>query len=74
MNTKGEKRVRIVYTDTPYVLEIKQKSAELIDLINRAASKPEWGDETFYEWKRLQELALTAIEQGCMWAVKAETI
>lgn len=72
--TKGEKRVHIGYVDKPYILEIKQKSAELIDLINGAASNPEWDDETFYEWKRLQELALTAIEQGCMWAVKAETI
>ncbi len=76
MSTLGEKRVRVDFnvSKDAYVSEIKQKAAELINLIDSAANKPEWNDETLKEWSRLKALALTAFEEGAMWAVKAATI
>lgn len=76
MSTLGEKRVRVDFNvnKDDYVSEIKQKAAELINLIDSAANKPEWNDETLKEWFRLKALALTAFEEGAMWAVKAATI
>ena len=76
MSTLGEKRVRVDFnvSKDAYVSEIKQKAAELINLIDSAANKPEWNDETLKEWFRLKALALTAFEEGAMWAVKAATI
>lgn len=76
MSTLGEKRVRVDFnvSKDDYVSEIKQKAAELINLIDSAANKPEWNDETLKEWFRLKALALTAFEEGAMWAVKAATI
>lgn len=76
MSTLGEKRVRVDFnvSKDDYVSEIKQKAAELINLIDSAANKPEWNDETLKEWSRLKALALTAFEEGAMWAVKAATI
>lgn len=72
----GEQRVRTDFnvTGDDYITEIKTKSAELINLINGAANKPSWTDETLGEWKRLKALAMTDIENGAMWAVKAATI
>lgn len=74
--TLGEKRVRVVFNPSKqdYVNEIKVAAAVLIDLIDGAANKPEWSDETLKEWLRLKELALTAAEGSAMWAVKAATI
>ena len=76
MSTLGEKRVRVDFnvSKDDYVSEIKQKAAELINLIDSAANKPEWNDKTLKEWFRLKALALTAFEEGAMWAVKAATI
>lgn len=68
--TLGEKRVRIEFNpdalDT--VTLIKQKSAELINLIDNLESPPNPS-----EVGRLKSLAMTAIEEGAMWAVKAAT-
>lgn len=74
--TLGEKRIRTEFNPSKegYVDQIKQKSAELIDLVNQAANKPAWDDETLGEWKRLKSLAMTAYEEAAMWAVKAATI
>ena len=74
--TLGEARVRTTFNpaNDSYVDQIKQKSAELIDLIDMAANKHDWDDRTLGEWKRLKSLAMTAIEEGAMWAVKAATI
>lgn len=74
--TLGERRVRVDFNNTKddYVDLLKEKSAELIDIIDKAANNPRWDDETFGEWKRLKSLAMTSIEEGAMWAVKAATI
>jgi len=74
--TLGEKRTRIEFnpSNEDYVFQLKTKGAELIDLINEAANKPSWDDETLGEWKRLKALAMTEIESGTSWAVKAATI
>lgn len=74
--TLGEKRVRVDFNTTKddYVGLLKEKSAELIDIIDKAANNPRWDDETLGEWKRLKSLAMTSIEEGAMWAVKAATI
>jgi hypothetical protein len=76
MKTKGEQRVRVDFnvSNDNYVSQLKVKGAEFIDLINQAANKPDWSNETLGEWKRLQSLAMTAIEEGTMWGVKAATI
>lgn len=74
--TLGEKRVRTDFNASAsgYVDELKQTGAKLIDLINEAANKPDWDDEKLGEWKRLKALAMTEIESGTSWAVKAATI
>lgn len=74
--TLGERRVRVDFNTTKddYVNLLKQKSAELIDIIDKAANNPKWDDGTLGEWKRLKSLAMTSIEEGAMWAVKAATI
>jgi len=62
--TEGERRVRVDFNveNDSNVNDIKVASAKLIDLIN---SQP--GDG------RLKALALTSIEEGAMWGVKAVT-
>ena len=74
--TLGEKRVRVDFNTTrsSYVELVKEKSAELINIINTCTENVEWDDETREEWKRLKSLAMTSIEEGAMWAVKAATI
>lgn len=74
--TLGEMRVRTEFnpSNQDYVSQIKQKTAELINLIDQAAANPSWYDETFGEWKRLKALAMTDYENAGMWAVKAATI
>ena len=56
-----------------YINQMKSKGAELIDFINGATPNSQFSGEEFGEWKRLQSLALTSIEEGIMWAVKAES-
>lgn len=77
--TLGERRVRVTFNLSKgdqeiYVNRIKRDSADLIDLINDAVASPTFTDEDFGEWKRLKALAITAIEEGAMWGVKAATI
>lgn len=63
--TTGEDRVRIKFNPSAdaTVDLIKNKSAELIDLVETVkANDP-----------RLAALAMTAFEEGAMWAVKAAT-
>ena len=65
----GEDRVRIKFnpSDNSLVSQIKQKTAELIDLCGSKALK---GSEE----QRLWALAMTHYEDAAMWAVKAATI
>lgn len=67
--TKGEYRVGIDFNPSANldVKEIKQQAAHLIDIIE-ALDVPKDSDAP-----RLKALAMTAIEEGAMWAVKAAT-
>jgi hypothetical protein len=56
----------------PLVDEIKQKAADLIDLIS-LIPKPENDEFLTSEIGRLKSLAMTHIEDAAMWAVKAAT-
>lgn len=74
--TLGERRIRTNFNPSgkSFIDEIKDKSAELIDLINGSAPKPELDDEDFKEFKRLQALAMTHYETAAMFAVKCLTV
>jgi hypothetical protein len=63
--TAGEQRVRISFnvSASDVVAQIKQKSAELIDLCETLKAKD----------GRLASLAQTSYEEAAMWAVKAAT-
>lgn len=73
MPTLGESRVRTTFNpaNDSAVDQIKQKSAELIDLID--SLKPTDGSMMSGEKARLIAKAQTDIEQGAMWGVKAAT-
>jgi hypothetical protein len=68
----GEDRVRIKFnpSDNSTVSQIKQKSAELIDLVEEAKAK---SPHQTPEVNRLWALAQTHYEDAAMWAVKAAT-
>lgn len=74
--TKGEYRVGITFNPSAdnTVGQIKRKAADLIDLIDglpTSGTVDEIGRAA--EVMRLKRLALDAIEDGAMWAVKAAT-
>ncbi|WP_234733384.1 Acb2/Tad1 domain-containing protein [Tellurirhabdus bombi] len=73
--TIGEERVRMAFnpSKTDEVSQIKQDSAALINKIN-AIPVPEKLANNPGEFLRLKALALTAVEEASMWAVKAATI
>jgi hypothetical protein len=50
--------------------QIKQKSAELINIVDELFGEAGAPNP---EAKRLQAIAMTAIEEAAMWAVKAAT-
>lgn len=72
--TIGETRVRITFnpSDNSAVSAIKQKTAQLIDLV-AYMPKPE-DPEKRAEYGRLVALAMTDFEKAAMWAVKAATM
>lgn len=72
----GEDRVRIKFnpSDNTLVSQIKQKSAELIDLVDRLPGPQPHDDKKYSEFRRLMALAQTNYEDAAMWAVKAATI
>lgn len=67
----GEDRVRVKFnpSDNSTVSQIKQKSAELIDLCETLRNK----GSVDGEHQRLWSLAQTHYEDAAMWAVKAAT-
>ena len=77
--TLGEQRVRVNFnpSQVDLVSQIKQKSAELINVID--SLKEKWHDEhpgasvAPGEMLRSISLAQTAYEEAAMWAVKAAT-
>lgn len=72
--TLGEARVRTSFnvSEKSTVNEVKVLAAQLIDAIN---SIPEPDDNAAEkgEFFRVKALAMTAIEEGAMWGVKAAT-
>jgi hypothetical protein len=72
--TIGEDRVRIKFnpSDDSLVTQIKQKTAELIDLCEKHKQDRSVGPERS-EIARLWSLAQTHYEDAAMWAVKAST-
>lgn len=73
--TIGEDRVRTKFnpSNDSLVEQIKQKSAELIDLCEEA-KKNSPGTRERPEEMRLWALAQTHYEDAAMWAVKAATL
>ena len=71
--TLGEKRVRTEFNPSKEgnVELIKQKAAELINILNdfQIDNQDKMDGETY----RLVSLAMTSIEEGAMWGVKAVT-
>jgi hypothetical protein len=72
--TLGEARVRTEFNPSAedVVTIIKNKSAELIDLVNQAPARDMNAAEEG-EFFRLKALAMTAYEEAAMWAVKVVT-
>ena len=66
--TLGEKRAGVTFnpSNNPTVDEIKQKTAELIDLVESLKTS-----ETTSEQHRVIALASTGFQQAKMWAVEA---
>ena len=77
--TLGEERVRVDFNpgNSDTVSQIKQKTAELINLVDSLKGKAESlkGGNIFetQEKFRLIAIALTNYEEAAMWAVKAAT-
>lgn len=69
-HTTGEIRVRAKFNPSAdsKVDQIKQKTAELIDLVDGLATESGRSDKN-----RLIAIALTSYEEAAMWAVKAAT-
>lgn len=75
MLTKGQYRVGVSFnpSGSGVVDEIKQQAAMLIDSIDKIGDAKEMDDITKGEVARLKALAMTAVEDAAMWAVKAAT-
>jgi len=73
--SRGESRVRTSFnpSNTSIVDQIKQKSAELINLVDDMPAKSSLADKELGEFVRVKALAMTAYEEAAMWAVKAAT-
>lgn len=71
--TRGEYRVGVTFnpSEDPQVAAIKEAAANLIDMIGGIPDGAAHGAAP--ERGRLKALAMTAIEEGAMWAVKAAT-
>lgn len=67
--TEGEHRVGISFNPSkdPQVDEIKQRAAELIDLLEPISA------DRNHPGARCASIAMTGIEEAAMWAVKAVT-
>lgn len=74
--TEGEYRVRTKFNPSASgnVDQIKQASASLINLVNNLKLTTDYTEKDHQSFGRLKSLAMTAVEEGAMWAVKAATI
>jgi len=75
MASTGEYKVGITFNPggNEMVNKVKRAAADLIDLIETIAVDADEGSAWDIEVKRLKALAMTHIEDGAMWAVKAAT-
>lgn len=75
VQTFGEKRIRTTFnpSDDSKVQHIKERAAEFINYINDNLNFTFTDTQSNNEAFRLKSLALTSIEEGTMWAVKAIT-
>ena len=71
--TLGQKRVKAEFNPAKNDLvdQIKNKSAELIDLVEQLRVNPKDGDTVSSEKHRIISIAQTEIETACMYGVKA---
>lgn len=71
--TLGQKRVKAEFNPAKNDLvdQIKNKSAELIDLVEQLRVNPKDGDTVSGEKHRIISIAQTEVETACMYAVKA---
>lgn len=77
MNSIGEMRVRTTFnpSDNDHVTKIKNKTAELINLVQATpVAEGTYPEAKVAEFGRLRSLAMTAYEEAAMWAVKAATL
>ncbi len=74
--TEGEFRVRTSFnvTNSSTVDTLKQAGAAFIDLVDSINYGKELSPKESASFGRLKATAMTAIEEGTMWAVKAATI
>lgn len=72
----GEYRVRTNFnvSDSGTIKAIKDKTAELINLISRLNPHESFAERDINEFHRLKALAMTEYELAAMWAVKAATV
>ena len=72
----GEYKVRTNFnvTDSGVIKAIKDKTAELINLINRLTPSETNTERDSGEFARLKAIAMTEYESAAMWAVKAATV
>ena len=72
----GEYKVRTDFnvSHNNVVKTIKDKTAELINLVNRLNAHESYAERDIKEFHRLKALAMTEYELAAMWAVKAATV
>lgn len=74
--TLGESRIRTTFNpnDDSKVQHIKERAAEFINYIDKNVNAPaNMPQRSLGEFVRLKSLAMTAMEEAAMWAVKAAT-
>ena len=72
----GEYKLRTnsTVTNSGVIKAIKDKTAELINLISRLNPHESFVERDIKEFNRLKALAMTEYESAAMWAVKAATV
>lgn len=75
MKTLGEKRVRVEFNPQKgeIIQDIKQATAELINLLEDFRNAVPYGNPPNPEFQRLITIAQQEYENAAMWAVKAVT-
>lgn len=76
VQTEGEYRVRANFnvTKSPLIDGIKHQAANLINLVDMMQIDKELNAKDASSFGRLKSMAMTEIESGCSWAVKAATV